>query len=467
MKQQNGSLKFRFLVFVIAVVCMAAGCKPVAVLEPPEEDEPLVPVSPGIIPQIVMPPSFYLSNDYKPAEADAGKTAFAAIFNGPEDSVCNFAGIAEELGSGAVAVRFLDGKNNMAVSLYFSANSEIPEYFILNHGEESGLIGIFSDYNKSQKTFSLFLQYGDGPVESYVFPNIALNAIVYLMDNPTVRERKYSAAANVWAALMRQLAGQENIASAIADIRLVGGMVKSFGFNSFAEDATVAPGTLIAVTGRQPVIVASSIIEPITATGNGVNEPCFKLYYKDESEVEHPVPVTREGIAPDITQQFYIRPQVQPEYASKVKLYFKVSGATGQLMLRPTLSRPGGLPYAPVNVRAGDGGVHYIEVNKHNGYLKSDQTRLVVKVVNGTVSLEKNPAYFSSYKVNGTEFHESEGFVINFLDYATPAQQAQLLVPQSTAILIPPVYDFSMPDVVFPGNDELLAMAAALAAAAQ
>jgi hypothetical protein len=462
-------LNFRVLAFMAAVVFMSASCEPVAVSEE-KGRPPLVPVTPVIIPQIVMPSSSYLSDNYKPATVDTGKTAFSAIFKWQEDSVCNFAGISEESGSNTV-VRFLDGKNNMAVSMYFIGESQFPEYFILNHGEDKndGFIGIFLDYSESGKTFSSYLQYGEGDDDGHLFENITLNTNVFMAGDYslTAREWKYIAAASVWTALTSQLnAVPSEAGPAVEAIRLVGGMVRSFGFDSFPEDAIIKPGTLIGAVGRQPIVVASSIVEPVTVNGGGPSDvPSFELYYMDESGTERSVPVMREEQTPQITQQFYIRPHGKSiEYASNVKLYFKVSAAmAGQLMLRPALSRPGGLPYAPVNVRAGSDGVHYLEVNKQDGYRQSKNTRLTVKVVNGTQTAnEENPAYLPQYYVNGEEFNGSNGFVINFLDYATPDEQTKLLIPQSTAIQVPLIYDFSMPDIVFPSNAEMLDIAAKL-----
>jgi hypothetical protein len=479
MKQQDCLLKFRFLVFVAAVVFMAAGCEPVVVPEPKKEPPP---IEIGDGPQESMIPiSFYLTNDYEPANTDTGKTAFnlKSLSGTPK----NIAGISESLDNNIV-VRFLDGKNGIAVSMYFSGSSNFPNWFVLNKGEYV-LFGGFSPYSAETQKFSLVLS-DSGGGKPYLIENIALNKNVFkVYQNDTslnfgqnIRIQNFMYAASIWTAVTLRFdtgsAGNE----AQDVIRLAGSAVKSFSAAFFGmPDAVLpekaienvnAPGMgLVAVFGPMTVTV-----EQKAETVEESKAPRFELYYLDESKTSHPVPVLRDTQTPLITQEFYVKPNGKGLHStSNVRFYYTVSAkelTNDEVAVDFTVLPNNFGQMYELFVAGKEAEKTYFEVKKRDGFRASydRKTKLAITVFNKSASSKAATVYFPCYYVNGAKFEGAEGFTINFLDSATPEEMTQVLIPEHSESSTPMTYDVSIPDVIFPSNNDLLNMAAIFEAAA-
>jgi hypothetical protein len=168
--------------------------------------------------------------------------------------------------------------------------------------------------------------------------------------------------------------------------------------------------------------------------------PRFKVYYRDASG-EHLIPVMREGQNPAITQEFYIPPHSSSKYTAVagVKFYYEVTllESINDTIKTKYLFSADDTPYRPAETGE-ENGINYFEVKKRNGTGDDSRTVLTVKVYNGSkTSAEEdgkkdgNLVYFPCYYVNGQEFSEGEGFVINFIDEPSDAEKKQVLIPGS------------------------------------
>jgi hypothetical protein len=474
---------------------------------PPQESPPFypVPVTPEAGQQTAIPVSFYLSDDYEPAETDTGKTAFA--LNG-DKTLEKFLATSEEREDGAV-VRFLDGESGTFVAVRFIGGGPFPASFTLDAEDDSTVSGVFSAYHEDTETFDLTLRYG---TETYgPFEGFTLNKNVFglyqddenLSPGQNARVRNYITALSVWTSMtywfnkkMAEMEAGNEYASALYGSLPAGaryyfaGGVKDFvedvgrGFMKAIENicevglaiATAAYGAFkitaglivevaaeIGIAVAAPVVVAVAVVAAIAVTEEAKKEqpgkpaapslppeklkaPRFEIYYLDEAGIQQPLPVMREGQAPELGEEFYIRPHDEAyTYTSNVKFYFKVVSVEpidGVVKTSHVFS-PVSTLYHPVNILAEAEG-NYFEVKKGNGYGKDKKTTLTMKVFNGTATTDsEHPVYFPYYYVNGEEFTGGERFVINFIDKISLAEESQVRIPQHTVSETPGTYDIA------------------------
>jgi hypothetical protein len=342
MKKQEVSVKIRLLALLVLIPFTATTCwllqnpEPAPQSSSPATPQPLVPVTPGTATTTpaVSSLTFYVGDDYQPSEEDTGKTAY--LLQG-KDAPKDFVVTSEDLEDERGVVRFLDGENGTAVSVYFDEGEAFPSLFIVSEeGKEERVYGAFSDYDYGTETFSLTLQSGD---EKQTFEGITLNKNVLsayqndpsLSDKQNERTRHYVTAVGVWTALMLRHDSLEAEAESLASMNgqwiLTGGSsenpLTSIGkalFNIFntglkiltyagaifsgAMIAVAKVGAAIGVAISAPVVVAVAVVPVAVATSvtsagdtaaNGEEPPeeraapRLKIWYEDDAGIQ-PLP---------------------------------------------------------------------------------------------------------------------------------------------------------------------------------
>jgi hypothetical protein len=238
---------------IAVLAAFMAGCYLLDLNEQPEVVNPLpgYPVSavPDQPAKTIEPVSFYLADGYDPAETDTGKTAFALAetsFSRGGNALPNFMAVSEEQENGAI-VRFFDTGNSLAASVYFADNSMFPNGFLLNLGEDGIAHGTFSDYNKSEETFSLTLRYEGEP---RVFEKLVLNKNVFrvyqddtdLPDGQNSRIRNCIATMSVWAAMAIRFNAELDAENAPEESASTSDVSESSGISKFSDGSTLFDG---------------------------------------------------------------------------------------------------------------------------------------------------------------------------------------------------------------------------------
>jgi hypothetical protein len=216
MKRLHCPVKFRLAAFAVLVSFTAVSCPQVSLSEtaslPPESSpEPKarypVPVALEEGKSPITPARFYLDENYEPAEADTGKTAFAFKGKGELEA---FLAAAEETGDDTVA-RFLDGSNGMAAAMYFTGEEPFPARFTVVSEEDSTAVhGVFSPYDDETETFALVLHCGEetsGPLTGFTLNKNAFDIYeddLELSAGENARIRNYVTAMSVWTAMTSQ-----------------------------------------------------------------------------------------------------------------------------------------------------------------------------------------------------------------------------------------------------------------------
>jgi hypothetical protein len=439
--------------------------------------------------------------------------------------------VAEEQEDGDTAVRFLDGGNGMAASMYFSGGAApaFPSGFVLNRENEDTITGTFSPYNEDAETFSLTLEY-EG--ETQTFDGLVLNKNIFsvyqnddsLTPGQNTRVRNYVIAVGLWTAIMLQFEEEAEVVplngismsrnfiggpqyawwnpisaikKAVKSIFSIGSAIASLASSLFGKAGKLL-GTVAAVVGMvvsapvvtviaTAVVITAAIIEVIVIAsgGDGKNNegdvpsdlppekrqaPRFRIYYRDEAGVEHNIPVMRQGETPQISQEFYIRPHDEDyTYTSNVRFYYETTileGIDDEIKTKYVFSEKT-TPYREVEPGRKDG-VSYFEVKKLNGRNKNGRISLTVTVFNGSKTSPEeegkengNLAYFPYYYVNDEEFTGGNGFVLNFIDKPSSAEEELVLIPEHTeaeSVITYSVAPDALPSVplvnIIPANDE-------------
>jgi hypothetical protein len=435
MKKPESPLQTRVMAFLVLVVFSAVSC-----YLPPAPDTPRQPADtpktgktpPGKDP--APPVSFYLSSDYLPVEADHGVTAFMLPGNPAAESfiVMSEEGIPADETDTGIVVRFLDGKTDTVVALYFADTEEapFPQNFVMSSGG-SDTYGFFSPYDVETETFSVTLQAGP---QTRTFSGITLNknVLTAYQDDPeqsdgwNARMRGYTAALGVWTAmalfcekeleayrLAAVLNGNadpnhpdwylsaeagEAIMNAVETVVSVGVAVATFFVQAFSTAVAVVElvGLAVGVTVSAPVTMVIAAVAGVVATaivesapphpGNPApeiplaqrNAPLFSFYYLDDAGNKQQVPVTRAGETPELAKTFYIPPHNRSlRYTSNVRFYFQVgrSSLAESAADIPTADyniveqKPDSMNGIYQAVATGhDGEGDYIEIKKQNGY---------------------------------------------------------------------------------------------------
>jgi hypothetical protein len=310
MKNQDYSIRFRLAAFVMLVAFTAVSCYI------PTLDDTAPQSRPGPIPYSgpveiytgsATPISFYLADDYQPAEEDTGITAFALDGS---DELKDFMSTAEEKETGGV-VRFFDNGSGMAVSMYFSGGSAFPNGFMLDQGEDGMVRGSFSPYNEDSQSFSLTLHSeGEDP---YTFDGLVMNKHILtiyeddssLTPGQNARVRNYVTALSVWTAIMHQFSEMmaeaetapdgisassslfagiqysfwgdvgsffsnvgKGIVKAVKNICTIGATIAAAAFFAFKITAAVlvSVGAAIGTAIAAPVVVAIAVVVAVAVT---------------------------------------------------------------------------------------------------------------------------------------------------------------------------------------------------------
>jgi hypothetical protein len=265
--------------------------------------------------------------------------------------------------------------------------------------------------------------------------------------------------------------GAKNFIGAIVDFgkNIIDTVVDIF---SDAYDAIVKIGVFIGITIPSPIVaIAAAAITVVTVILKLIPDftdddeatkgpqgppplspeqkaaPLFEISYEDESGTRHPLPVMKEGQAPDITQEFYIRPHDDGMIVtSGIKFYFTAgtrdtSGNVPELSFEFS-SKGVKRDVYEENITSGvtANNETYFEIKKYNGYRSQTdiRTTLTVKVINKTATTDaEHPVYFPLYYLNGTEFAGDTGFVINFLDRPSASELEQVIIPAHTKSYAP------------------------------
>jgi hypothetical protein len=146
----------------------------------------------------------------------------------------------------------------------------------------------------------------------------------------------------------------------------------------------------------------------------------------------------REGQTPQTAEEFYIRPHGEIfdvyKYTSNVRFWFRVGKRDSEekIAFSFEFSPADSAYYKKENISLGtEDDRNYFEIKKLNGSSAAKKTTLAIKAFNRTKTAdEENPVYFPCYYVNEEKFTEGDGFVINFRDYVTAEEEAQVIIPK-------------------------------------
>jgi hypothetical protein len=277
---------------------------PISPLAPPAVPVPeikTVPIGKGYV------RTAYLDAQYRPATADAGKTAMVVEYNELAKDVLVISEIPDNIIENGAIVRVVNKQNGSVVSVYYQNGQRFPHKMEMTIDNQE-ITGLFSLYDETAERFSVEFQGNTNQTER--FDGLTLNKNVFslytfqseLTESQNIRMENLITSLCIWNSIALQIPEGDfkvNARGLLSGLKsFVTGILCVVAVVAFIVTVVVAPPAAVTIAGAGISVAITTIPQAIAAgisIAAGIGAIINELIPYPEDEADTPFPESSGG----------------------------------------------------------------------------------------------------------------------------------------------------------------------------